>query len=85
MTRWNRRLLIGALAILVPALAGCEAGLNAPTLEYHPASFGVSTMVDGINIDNVFVLGPEPGSTLAEARPGRRRCSWRCSRRTATS
>ncbi|HME66695.1 MAG TPA: hypothetical protein VKG61_17540 [Streptosporangiaceae bacterium] len=64
MTRWNRRLLIGALAILVPALAGCEAGLNAPTLEYHPASFGVSTIVDGINIDNVFVLGPAPGSTL---------------------
>ena len=64
MTRWNRRLLIGALAILVPALAGCEAGFNAPTLQFHPASFGVSTMVDGINIDNVFVLGPAPGSTL---------------------
>ena len=64
MTRWNRRLLIGALAILVPALAGCEAGLNAPTLEFHPASFGVSTIVDGIAIDNVFVLGPAPGSTL---------------------
>ena len=64
MTRWNRRLLIGALAILVPALAGCEAGFNAPTLQFHPASFGVSTIVDGINIDNVFVLGPAPGSTL---------------------
>jgi copper(I)-binding protein len=64
VTRWNRRLLIGALAILVPALAGCEAGFNAPTLQFHPASFGVSTMVDGINIDNVFVLGPPPGSTL---------------------
>ena len=64
MTRWNRRLLIGALAILVPALAGCEAGFNAPTLEFHQASFGVSTIVDGINIDNVFVLGPAPGSTL---------------------
>jgi hypothetical protein len=64
VTRWNRRLLIGALAILVPVLAGCEAGLNAPTLEYHPASFGASAMVDGINIDNVFVLGPAPGSTL---------------------
>jgi hypothetical protein len=64
VTRWNRRLLIGALVILVPALAGCEAGFNAPTLEFHPASFGVSTMVDGINIDNVFVLGPPPGSTL---------------------
>ena len=64
MTRWNRRLLIGALALLVPALAGCEAGYNAPTLQFHPASFGVSTTVDGITIDNVFVLGPAPGSTL---------------------
>jgi hypothetical protein len=64
VTRWTRRLLVGALAILVPALAGCEAGLNAPTLQFHPASFGVSTTADGINIDNVFVLGPAPGSTL---------------------
>jgi copper(I)-binding protein len=64
VTRWNRRLLVGALAILVPALAGCEAGFNAPTLEFHQASFGVSTIVDGISIDNVFVLGPAPGSTL---------------------
>jgi copper(I)-binding protein len=64
VTRWNRRLLIGALALLVPALAGCEAGYNAPTLQFHPASFGVSTTVDGINLDNVFVLGPAPGSTL---------------------
>jgi len=64
VTRWNRRLLIGALAILVPVLAGCEAGYNAPTLEFHQASFGVSTMVNGINIDNVFVLGPVPGSIL---------------------
>jgi len=64
VTRCNRRLLIGALAILVPALAGCEAGFNAPTLQFHPASFGVSTIVDGINIDNVFVLGPALGSTL---------------------
>jgi hypothetical protein len=64
VTRWNRRLLIGALVILVPALAGCEAGLNAPTLKFHPASFGASTIVDGITIDNVFVLGPPLGSTL---------------------
>ena len=64
MTRWTRRLLVGAIAILVPALAGCEAGLNAPTLEFHPATFGVSTIVNGISIDDVFVLGPAPGSTL---------------------
>jgi copper(I)-binding protein len=64
VTRWTRRLLVGAIAILVPALAGCEAGLSAPTLQFHPASFGVSTVVDGIAIDDVFVLGPEPDSTL---------------------
>jgi copper(I)-binding protein len=64
VTRWTRCLLAGAIAILVPVLAGCEAGLNAPTLEYHPASFGVSTTVDGIDIDNAFVLGPALGETL---------------------
>jgi copper(I)-binding protein len=64
VTRWTRCLLAGAIAILVPVLAGCEAGLNAPTLEYHPASFGVSTTVGGIAIDNAFVLGPALDSTL---------------------
>ena len=64
MTRWTRRLLVGAIAMLVPALAGCEAGLDAPTLMYHPASYGVSTVANGITLDNVFVLGPELNSTL---------------------
>jgi copper(I)-binding protein len=64
VTRWTRRLLVGAIAILVPALAGCEAGYNAPTLEYHPASNGVSTTVNGIELDNVFVLGPALNETL---------------------
>jgi copper(I)-binding protein len=64
VTRWNRRLLVGAIAILVPALAGCEAGTNAPTLQYHPASEGFSTVSDSIRIDNVFVLGPAPNQTL---------------------
>jgi copper(I)-binding protein len=64
VTRWNRRLLFGAIALLVPALAGCEAGLNAPTLEYHPANFGVDTVQNNIIIDNAFVLGPTPGTVL---------------------
>jgi copper(I)-binding protein len=64
VTRWNRRLLFGAIALLVPALAGCEAGLNAPTLEFHAASNGVSATDGGITIDNAFVLGPELNSTL---------------------
>jgi copper(I)-binding protein len=64
VTRWNRRLLFGAMALLIPALAGCEAGFNAPTLTFHPASSGVSVMKDDITIDNVFVLGSALGSTL---------------------
>ena len=64
MTRLNRRLLLGAIALLLPALAGCEAGLNAPTLTFHPASAGVSTTHNGIALNNVFVLGPPLGSAL---------------------
>jgi copper(I)-binding protein len=64
VTRWNRRLLFGAIATLVPALAGCEAGFNAPTLEFHQASDGISVIDSGITIDNVFVLGPALNATL---------------------
>jgi len=62
--RWNRCLLLGAIAVLVSALAGCEAGYNAPTLQFHPASSGVSTTVNGITLDNLFVLGAPLGSAL---------------------
>ena len=62
MTRWNRRLLIGAAALLLPALAGCEAGLNAPTLQYHQASNGTTIVTNNIRIDNAFVLGSPPGT-----------------------
>ena len=64
MTRWTRRLLLGAIALLVPVLAGCEAGFNAPTLEFHPASNGTSVVINGIKVDDAFVLGPGIGSTL---------------------
>ena len=57
-------LLIGALALLIPATAGCEAGLNAPTLEFHPASAGAHADVNGIELSNVFVLGAPSGSSL---------------------
>ena len=60
------RLLIGAgaLALLVPAIAGCEAGADAPTLEFHPASAGAQTVFNGIRISDVFVLGAPSGSTV---------------------
>jgi copper(I)-binding protein len=61
-----RRLLIGAgaLALLTPAIVGCEAGNNAPTLEFHAASAGSQAVVNGIKITNAFVLGAPSGGTL---------------------
>jgi len=64
VTRWNRRLWAGAIVLLIPALAGCEAGLDAPTLEFHPAAYGVSVVNGDISIDNAFVLGPGLNGTL---------------------
>ena len=60
------RLLIGggALALLMTAIAGCEAGNDAPTLEFHAASAGTQTVVNGIKVTNVFVLGAPSGSTV---------------------
>ena len=60
------RLLLGAgaLALLMPAIAGCEAGNGAPTLMFHAASAGAQTVVNGIRNTNVFVLGAPSGSTL---------------------
>ncbi len=60
------RLLLGAgvLALLIPAIAGCEAGDDAPTLEFHAASSGAQTVFNGIRITNAFVLGAPTGSTV---------------------
>jgi copper(I)-binding protein len=69
--RWKRGILLGALAVLAPALAGCEAGYNAPTLEYHPAAFGAYAMKNGVSISNAFVLGPPlNGPAVAGDRVG---------------
>jgi copper(I)-binding protein len=61
-----RRLLLGAgvLAVLTPAIAGCEAGNDAPTLEFHAASAGYQTVFNGIRITDVFVLGAPSGATV---------------------
>ena len=60
------RLLLGAgaLALLIPAIAGCEAGDDAPTLQFHSASSGAQKVVDGIRITNMFVLGAPTNSTV---------------------
>lgn len=60
-----RRLLIVAGATLVAALAtGCEAGDNAPTLNWHQPTEGAGTEVHGISVRNVFVLGAPLNSIL---------------------
>jgi copper(I)-binding protein len=59
-----RRTLIGALALLIPAITGCEAGLNAPTLEFHPAAAGTTTVFNGIKISDMFVLGAPSGASV---------------------
>jgi len=60
----KRRLLISAAAMLVPALAGCEAGLNAPTLQYHQAGPGGYGSAGPVNISNAFVLDGPVGSAV---------------------
>jgi copper(I)-binding protein len=60
----GRRLLVLAIAALIPALAGCEAGINAPTQEWHQPTDGTGTVHDNIAIRNVFVLGAPIGSAI---------------------
>jgi copper(I)-binding protein len=59
------RLFIVAVAALIPALAGCEAGANAPTQLWHPPTDGTGMVVHGIDIRDMFVLGASPNSSLA--------------------
>lgn len=61
-----RGIAVLAAAALVPAIAGCEAGFNAPTQQWHQPTPGASATVgDSIRVNNMFVLGAVPGSFLA--------------------
>jgi copper(I)-binding protein len=60
-----RRLLLVAAAALIPVLAGCQAGDNAPTLRPHWPTDAAGTTAGDLSILNVFVLGPPVGSSLA--------------------
>jgi copper(I)-binding protein len=57
-----------AAVALVPVLAGCEAGGNAPVLHWHPPTNGASaTIHEGggeIAIRNAFILGAPVNATL---------------------
>jgi copper(I)-binding protein len=61
-----RRLLIVAAAALIPVLAGCEAGNDAPTLQFHVPTVGAQTTTQNLAIQNVFVLtGPQETAIAA--------------------
>jgi copper(I)-binding protein len=59
-----RRLVVLAIAALIPALAGCEAGYNAPTQQWHQPTDGTAAMHDNIAIANAFVLGAPLGEII---------------------
>jgi hypothetical protein len=60
-----RALAVVAAAALAAAIAGCQAGFDAPTQRWHQPAAGTSTVVNNtIRISNVFVLGAPPAFTL---------------------
>jgi len=59
-----RRLVLGTAAVLIPLLAGCEAGNDAPTLQFHYPTDAAGTVVGKLSIRNVFVLGAPLGAHL---------------------
>jgi len=63
----SRRILIALAAALVPLIAGCEAGTNAPVLHWHQPTDGTGAVVGDITISNAFVLGAPIGAVL---KPG---------------
>jgi copper(I)-binding protein len=67
-SRLPRRLVLVAAAALIPVLAGCEAGNNAPTLQFHSPTDTASATVGGLAIRNVFVLGAPLGRNLARGQ-----------------
>jgi copper(I)-binding protein len=57
-----RRLMIGGAALVVPVLAGCEAG----NIQYHPAANGAYGSADAVTISNAFILGGQDNKPLAK-------------------
>jgi copper(I)-binding protein len=61
-----RRLMIGGVALVVPVLAGCEAGNNSPELEFHPAANGAYGTADAVTVSDAFILGGQGSQGLAK-------------------
>jgi hypothetical protein len=71
-----RRLVLVAVALLIPVLAGCEADNNAPSLQFHyptdtagyPPDSAGSSATGSLSIRNVFVLGAPVGRNLVKGQ-----------------
>jgi copper(I)-binding protein len=66
-SRWaasplGRLVIAAAIVGLAGGVTACDAGNDAPTLQFHPQSDGLDTVVHGIQIENAFVLGAPNGS-----------------------
>jgi copper(I)-binding protein len=61
---YSRRVLIAVAAALIPMIAGCEAGTNAPSLHWHQPTDGTYHAIGAITISNAFVLGAPIGAAL---------------------
>ena len=58
------------VAGLAGGVTACDAGNNAPTLEFHPQSDGVDTVVHGLKIIDAFVLSWADGTAPAGQTAG---------------
>jgi hypothetical protein len=68
--RHSRRILIAvaAAAAVMPLIAGCEAGTNAPSLHWHNPTDGAGANLGNISISNVFVLGAPIGGVIPKGQ-----------------
>lgn len=64
-TRRSRATAVAAFLASAPVLAGCGVGFDANTLKPYAPTEATVTSAKGIHISQAFLLGPEPGSTLA--------------------
>ena len=70
LTTAVRRTCAIAVAAAIPLLAGCEAGLNAPVLQWHSPTAGANKAIPAATgrgfmaIRNVFVLGAPLNAAL---------------------
>jgi copper(I)-binding protein len=59
-----RRLLLASAVAVIPVLAGCEAGTQAPTLNFHVPTDASTASAGDLLVRNAFVLGAPLGSKL---------------------